>query len=132
GTTVLLPGPGGASSTAQLSARSAAASAGSVSTIGSGGRVGALTVYWLLADFPWKIGSEPISGATRMAGQTWMYVLAGLLVMTGVAGLVLPALPGVPLVFGGLLLAAWADDFTRVSWITLVVLGLLTVMSFVI
>ena len=67
-----------------------------------------------------------------MTGNTWMYVLAGLLVLTGLAGSVLPALPGVPLVFGGLVLAAWADDFQRVSWVVLVILGLLTVMSFAI
>ena len=67
-----------------------------------------------------------------MANNTWMFVLAGLLVFTGLAGSILPALPGVPLVFGGLLLAAWADDFQRVSWVVLVVLGLMTVLSFAI
>jgi hypothetical protein len=59
-------------------------------------------------------------------------VLAAVLVCVGLAGSVLPALPGVPLVFAGLLLAAWAEDFERVTWITLVVLGLLTIISFVI
>jgi uncharacterized protein YqgC (DUF456 family) len=67
-----------------------------------------------------------------MTGDTWMFVLAGLLVLAGLAGSILPALPGVPLVFGGLLLAAWADDFQRVSWVVLVILGLLTVLSFAI
>ena len=67
-----------------------------------------------------------------MANNTWMFVLAGLLVVTGLAGSILPALPGVPLVFGGLLLAAWADDFQRVSWVVLVILGLMTVLSFAI
>jgi len=67
-----------------------------------------------------------------MANSTWMFVLAGLLVLTGLAGSILPALPGVPLVFGGLLLAAWADDFQRVSWLVLVILGLMTVFSFAI
>ena len=67
-----------------------------------------------------------------MANNTWMFVLAGLLVFTGLAGSILPALPGVPLVFGGLLLAAWADDFPRVSWVVLVILGLMTVLSFAI
>jgi len=37
-----------------------------------------------------------------------------------------------PLVFGGLVLAAWADDFHRVTWITLTILGLLTLLCFVI
>jgi len=67
-----------------------------------------------------------------MANSTWMFVLAGLLVLTGLAGSILPALPGVPLVFGGLLLAAWADDFQRVSWLVLVILGLMTLFSFAI
>jgi uncharacterized protein YqgC (DUF456 family) len=67
-----------------------------------------------------------------MANSTWIFVLAGLLVLTGLAGSILPALPGVPLVFGGLLLAAWADDFQRVSWVILVILGLMTVLSFAI
>ena len=67
-----------------------------------------------------------------MTGNSWMYVLAGLLVLTGLAGAILPALPGVPLVFGGLLLAAWADDFQRVSWVVLLILGLLSVLSFAI
>jgi uncharacterized protein YqgC (DUF456 family) len=67
-----------------------------------------------------------------MTSETWMYVLAGVLVFAGLAGAILPALPGVPLVFGGLLVAAWADDFQRVSWFVLVVLGLLTLLSFVI
>ena len=61
-----------------------------------------------------------------------MWVLATVMVLGGLAGAVLPALPGVPLVFGGLLVAAWADDFPRVGWITLSFLGLLTAASFVI
>jgi uncharacterized protein YqgC (DUF456 family) len=58
--------------------------------------------------------------------------VAALLVLVGLAGSVLPALPGVPLVFAGLLVAAWADDFTRVGAVTVVLLGLLTVVSFAI
>ena len=61
----------------------------------------------------------------------WL-VLAIVMVCVGVAGSVLPALPGVPLVFAGLLLAAWAGGFQQVGWVTLVVLGLLTALSFVI
>jgi uncharacterized protein len=67
-----------------------------------------------------------------MSLDTVWVVLAVVLVCIGIAGSVLPALPGVPLVFAGLLLAAWAGDFQQVTWITLVVLGLLTAVSFVI
>lgn len=61
-----------------------------------------------------------------------LWLLAVVFILVGLAGAVLPALPGVPLVFAGLLLAAWIDDFERVTSITLVVLGLLTFVSVVV
>jgi len=61
-----------------------------------------------------------------------LYLLAALLVVVGIAGIALPALPGIPLVFLGLLLAAWADGFVHVGWPTLLVLALLTILSFVV
>lgn len=67
-----------------------------------------------------------------MSADVWLWLLAAVLVLVGLAGSVLPALPGVPLVFGGLLVAAWIDDFARVTWLPLVVLGLLTIVSFAI
>jgi uncharacterized protein YqgC (DUF456 family) len=56
------------------------------------------------------------------AHMLWM-VLAALLVLAGLAGMVLPALPGAPLVLAGLVLAAWADDFRYLGiwWITVLV-----------
>lgn len=67
-----------------------------------------------------------------MSPDVLLWILAALLVLVGLAGSVLPALPGVPLVFAGLFIAAWAGDFARVSWPTLLLLGLLTLLSFVI
>jgi len=61
--------------------------------------------------------------------QTLYYVLAGILILVGVAGTVLPALPGVPLVFVGMLLAAWAGGFEQVGGWMLLLLGVLTVLS---
>jgi uncharacterized protein YqgC (DUF456 family) len=60
----------------------------------------------------------------------WLWVVAITLIMVGVAGTVLPGVPGVMAVFGGMLLAAWIDDFTRVGTLTLVVLGVLTALAF--
>jgi uncharacterized protein len=57
------------------------------------------------------------------------YALAAVLVIVGLAGIVLPALPGLPLVFGGMLLAAWTDGFQRVEWWWLAILGVLTLLS---
>jgi uncharacterized protein YqgC (DUF456 family) len=56
---------------------------------------------------------------------TALWVIAVLLIVVGVAGTVLPALPGIPLIFGGVLLAAWIDDFQRIGTWTLVVLAVL-------
>lgn len=59
-----------------------------------------------------------------------LWLLAGLLILVGLAGLVLPVLPGIPLVYAGLILLAWAEDFVYVGWVTLSVLGLLTLLSY--
>ena len=57
------------------------------------------------------------------------YVVATVLVLVGLAGVILPALPGLPLVFTGMLVAAWAGDFQRIGLLPLVLLGLLTALS---
>lgn len=62
------------------------------------------------------------------AGLLW--IIAVILVIVGLAGTVLPALPGAPLVFLGLLLAAWADGFQKVGWFPLTILGILTAGTF--
>lgn len=54
------------------------------------------------------------------------------MIVLGLLGTLLPALPGVPLIFSGMLLIAWLDDFTRVSGITLVVLGMLALIAWAI
>ncbi len=58
-----------------------------------------------------------------------LYVVAGLMVVLGLAGTVLPALPGVPLVFAGMLLAAWAGDFVHIGLLTVATLAVLTAIA---
>jgi uncharacterized protein YqgC (DUF456 family) len=53
-----------------------------------------------------------------------------LLVALGLAGIVLPALPGPPLLLAGLVLAAWAEDFAYVGFATLAALGLMTLLAY--
>ena len=60
------------------------------------------------------------------------WILAGILIIVGLVGTVVPALPGVPVIFAGLLLAAWADGFVTVGWGTLTVLAVLTALSVII
>ncbi|MFP7721465.1 DUF456 domain-containing protein [Lysobacter sp. A3-1-A15] len=67
-----------------------------------------------------------------MAPETLYYLLSALLILVGIAGTVLPALPGLPLVFAGMLLAAWAGGFQEVGVPMLVLLGLLTALSLVV
>ena len=55
-----------------------------------------------------------------------LWIVAILMIVVGIAGTVLPALPGVVLVFGGIALAAWIDDFTRISAWTVGALAVLT------
>jgi len=61
--------------------------------------------------------------------QSLYYLIAALLMLAGLVGTVLPALPGVPLMFAGMGLAAWAGGFEQVGPVMLVVLGLLTAVS---
>jgi uncharacterized protein YqgC (DUF456 family) len=52
--------------------------------------------------------------------------------LVGALGIVLPALPGIPLMFAGMVVAAAIDDFQRIGWITLTVLGFLTLFSVIV
>ncbi len=58
-----------------------------------------------------------------------LWILAALLMLAGLAGTVLPALPGIPLIFGGVLLAAWIEDFQRIGGWTIGVLAVLAVIG---
>ncbi len=64
-----------------------------------------------------------------METTTLLWVLGTVLILAGLAGTLLPLLPGIPLMMGGMLLGAWAENFTRVGWGTLAVLGALTLLS---
>jgi len=58
----------------------------------------------------------------------WYWILAGVLVVVGYIGLILPILPGIVFIFSGLLLAAWIDDFSKVSEVTMTVIGVLSLL----
>ena len=47
--------------------------------------------------------------------QDTALLLAVLLVIVGLVGVVVPGIPGPPLLFAGLFLAAWAEDFVYVA-----------------
>ena len=60
---------------------------------------------------------------------TLLWVLCVALIVLGLAGTVLPLLPGTVLVWGGIVLGAWIDDFARVGTTTVVVVSVLAVLA---
>jgi len=63
--------------------------------------------------------------------DTLWWLLSGGLILLGLAGIVLPALPGTILVLAGIVVGAWIDDFQRVGYVTVAVVGVLAVLSWV-
>ncbi len=61
-----------------------------------------------------------------------LWILVAVLMLVGILGTVLPAIPGVMLVFGGVVLAAWIDDFTRIPVWLVVLCAVLTIIAWVI
>jgi uncharacterized protein YqgC (DUF456 family) len=58
-----------------------------------------------------------------------LWLAAGVLIAIGALGVVLPVLPGAPLIFIGALLAAWAEDFEFLGAGSLIALGILAVLA---
>jgi uncharacterized protein YqgC (DUF456 family) len=59
----------------------------------------------------------------------FLYVLAAALIVGGVAGAILPILPGVPMIFGGIWLAAAVDDYRHLGWGWLVAIGVVAALG---
>ncbi len=65
-----------------------------------------------------------------MADTLWWGVVV-LMIGAGLAGTVLPALPGTVLILAGIVLGAWIDGFARVGSFTLVLVSALAVLAWV-
>lgn len=61
-----------------------------------------------------------------------VYACAILLILVGLAGTIIPALPGIPMIFAGACLIAYMEDYMYFGWGTLIALGVLTVISIII
>ncbi|UPG95267.1 DUF456 domain-containing protein [Luteibacter aegosomatissinici] len=53
-----------------------------------------------------------------------LYLLAAALIVGGIAGAILPVLPGIPMIFGGIWLAAAVDEYQHLGWGWLVAIGI--------
>jgi len=67
---------------------------------------------------------------TAVAVLLWIGVVA--LIVAGLLGAVVPALPGAVFVFAGIALGAWIDDFTRVSGTIVIVAGVMMVLAWIV
>jgi len=65
-------------------------------------------------------------------GDSFLLIAGILMVLVGIAGIIIPGLPGVVLVYLGLFFVAWSDGFARVGWVTLTVLLLIGAVAWVI
>ena len=65
-----------------------------------------------------------------MTAFLWTAAIA--LILIGLAGTVLPVVPGATLVFGGIVLAAWIDDFARIPVWVLLLLAVLTALAWIV
>ena len=63
--------------------------------------------------------------------QTLWWVLSIALILAGLVGTVMPALPGTLFVLAGIVLAAWIDGFQRIGGWTIGIAVVLTLLSFV-
>jgi uncharacterized protein YqgC (DUF456 family) len=59
----------------------------------------------------------------------YIYILSAMLIFIGMLGTVLPVLPGIPIAFVGMWIAAWAGAYQEISVFVVILLGALTVMS---
>ncbi|HJP05372.1 MAG: DUF456 domain-containing protein [Gammaproteobacteria bacterium] len=61
-----------------------------------------------------------------------LWAIATIFVFVGVAGLALPAVPGAPVLFCGLVIAAWSEDFAYVGLGSIIALGLMALLTYVV
>lgn len=61
-----------------------------------------------------------------------LWILSAILTVTGLAGLLLPVLPGAPLLFLGLFFGAWVEGFTYIGFWTLLALAVMAALTYVV
>ena len=77
-----------------------------------------------------ETGQRPPTYLEDMMETILLWLLVAVLVAAGILGLLLPMLPGAPLLFAGLLVAAWIEDFAYVGPWTLTVLAFMAVLTY--
>ncbi|HLN87573.1 MAG TPA: DUF456 family protein [Candidatus Limnocylindrales bacterium] len=71
-----------------------------------------------------------VDAKSHMENILVYWVAAAVIVGIGLAGLVLPGLPGAPLIFAGLVIAAWGENFAYVGLWTIAALAILALLAY--
>jgi len=61
-----------------------------------------------------------------------LWIIGAILTVTGLSGLLLPIVPGAPLLFLGLLFGAWAENFSYIGVWTLLLLAIMAALTYVV
>ena len=61
-----------------------------------------------------------------------LWLLGAMMVVLGIGGTLVPALPGPVLMFAGFVVAAWAENFEYVGYGTLALLAVMTLLSYLV
>lgn len=61
-----------------------------------------------------------------------LWVVGAILTAVGLSGMLLQIVPGAPVLFLGLLLGAWAEDFHYIGLWTLLILALMAALTYVV
>jgi uncharacterized protein len=61
-----------------------------------------------------------------------LWIIGAILAVSGLSGLLLPIVPGAPLLFLGLVFCAWAEDFLYIGVWTLLILAAMTALTYVV
>jgi uncharacterized protein YqgC (DUF456 family) len=61
-----------------------------------------------------------------------LWIIGAVLAIGGLSGLLLPIVPGAPILFLGLVLCAWAENFQYVGVWTLLILAFMTALTYVV
>lgn len=76
------------------------------------------------AQWPPALCSPPTANGINVLDSA-LYLLAALLILGGLAGAILPVLPGIPMLFGGIWLVAAVDNYQHLGKWWLLAIGLL-------
>lgn len=61
-----------------------------------------------------------------------LWIIGAILTVSGLAGLLLPIVPGAPLLFLGLLFGAWAENFSYIGVWTLLLLAIMAALTYLV